>query len=70
MTTVSRREALKCLCGGFGMLGLADLLANDAFAAAAHTVGPHFAPRAKHVILLFMTGGPSKSTCGIRSRRS
>ena len=27
---------------------------------AAHTVGPHFAPKAKHVILLFMTGGPSQ----------
>ena len=48
------------MCGGFGMLGLADLLAGDAFGAAVHTVGPHFAPRAKHVILLFMTGGPSQ----------
>jgi hypothetical protein len=56
----SRREALKCLCGGIGMLGLADLLADDAMAAAVHTVGPHFTPKAKHVILLFMTGGPSQ----------
>ena len=51
---------MKCLCGGVGMLGLADLLADDALAAAAHTVGPHFPPKAKHVILLFMTGGPSQ----------
>ena len=42
------------------MLGLADLLADDALAAATHTIGPHFAPKAKHVILLFMTGGPSQ----------
>ena len=48
------------MCGGFGMLGLADLLAGDAFGAAVHTVGPHFAPRAKHVIVLFMPGGPSQ----------
>ena len=47
------------MCGGVGMLGLADLLAGDAFAAGTHVVGPHFAPKAKHVILLFMTGGPS-----------
>jgi hypothetical protein len=56
----SRREALKSLCGGVGMLGLADLLKGDAFAAGAHTVGPHFAPKAKNVIMLFMTGGPSQ----------
>ena len=58
--TFSRREALKCMCGGIGMLGLADLLADDALAAGTHVVGPHFAPKAKHVILLFMTGGPSQ----------
>jgi Protein of unknown function (DUF1501) len=56
----SRREALKCLCGGIGMVGLADLLADNAFAAGTHIVGPHFAPKAKRVILLFMTGGPSQ----------
>jgi hypothetical protein len=60
LDTFSRREALKCLCGGIGMLGLADLPADDAVAAGAHVVGPHFAPKAKHVILLFMTGGPSQ----------
>lgn len=44
------------MCGGFGMLGLADLLSG----AAARTVGTNFAPKAKNVILLFMTGGPSQ----------
>ena len=48
------------MCGGIGMLGLADLLADEALAAGTHVVGPHFAPKAKHVILLFMTGGPSQ----------
>ena len=48
------------MCGGLGMIGLADLLANDVFAASVHTAGPHFPPTAKHVILLFMTGGPSQ----------
>jgi len=44
---------------------LADLLASQtafsqtAGADARHHAGPHFAPKAKHVILLFMTGGPS-----------
>ena len=38
------------------MVGLADLLT----AATTHTVGPHFPAKAKHVILLFMTGGPSQ----------
>ena len=28
------------MCGGIGMLGLADLLADDAFAAGTHTVWP------------------------------
>ena len=60
MPKFSRREALRSLGGGVGMLGLADLLAGDAFAAGAHTVGPHFAPKAKNVIMLFMTGGPSQ----------
>lgn len=36
------------------MVGLADLL------AASRPAGPHFPPKAKHVILLFMTGGPSQ----------
>jgi hypothetical protein len=46
---------------GFGMLGLADLLAQDAAAATGPlAVRPsHYAPRAKRVIFLFMSGGPS-----------
>src|SRR5215213_9621267 len=51
----SRREMLRRLGGGVGTLGLAALLAPTAAAAAG---GPHFKPRAKRVIHLFMNGGP------------
>jgi hypothetical protein len=53
--TCSRREMLRRLGGGMGTLGLAALLASDAAAAPG---GPHFKPRAKRVIHLFMNGGP------------
>src|SRR5205807_9970603 len=49
------REMIQTLGGGIGTLALADLLASPASAAP---VGPHFAPRAKRVIHLFMNGGP------------
>ena len=48
---------------GFGLLGLSSLLADDAAAAMSSDPmapkSPHFAPRAKRVIFLFMNGGPS-----------
>jgi hypothetical protein len=66
---VSRRDFLARAGMGFGALGLADLLAGEARAAdlpirksqiGNHTSrGPHFAPRAKRVVFLFMNGGPS-----------
>jgi hypothetical protein len=68
----SRRQALKTFANGFGMLGLAGLLADESFAnvAARRIVPPSpadplgvrpamFTPRAKRVIFLFMSGGPS-----------
>jgi hypothetical protein len=61
---ISRRSFISTLGGGLGSVVLADLLAGKADgadgAASPHRVGPHFAPKAKHVILLFMTGGPSQ----------
>ncbi|MBI3119615.1 MAG: DUF1501 domain-containing protein [Candidatus Hydrogenedentes bacterium] len=63
-TALTRREFLQRSGAGFGWLGLAGLLqqqqllaegAVSSFAARA----PHFAPRAKSVIFLFMYGGPS-----------
>src|SRR5436190_719635 len=55
-TTLNRRDALSAVGGGFGGLVLADLLRSSASAAVAQ---PHFEPRAKRVIFLFMSGGPS-----------
>ena len=59
--SISRRQTLKRFASGFGMLGLADLLARDVIAAPGPIVpvGPMYAPRAKRVIFLFMSGGPS-----------
>jgi hypothetical protein len=61
---LNRRQMLQRTCAGFGMLGLTHLLsANSAIAApsigASTLPRPHFAPRAKRVIFLFLNGGPS-----------
>lgn len=63
---VSRRQALRWFGNGFGMLGLAGLLGNDLIAGTIadpmHPLAvrtPHFPARAKNVIFLFMSGGPS-----------
>jgi len=53
----SRREFLFESCGGISGLGLTYLLAQDGLLAAPKA--PHFAPRAKSVISLFMSGGVS-----------
>src|SRR5437868_6538601 len=62
---ISRRQMLqRCGCG-FGYLAFSSILADvaQAFAAAENNPlamrNPHFAPRAKRVIFLFMHGGPS-----------
>ena len=57
---VSRRQLLKTAACGFGYLALADLCAGAA--TTGNTQGtrpPHFKPRAKRVIFLFMQGAPS-----------
>jgi hypothetical protein len=57
---LSRRQALARFANGFGMLGLASLLSSDANAVSPLAVRqPLFTPRAKRVIFLFMSGGPS-----------
>ena len=58
----TRREMLHRTGTGLGALGLAGLLAQET-QAAVNPLAPkvaHFAPRAKHVIHLFMNGGPSQ----------
>ena len=58
---VSRRELLQTSASGFGMLALAGLLADEARAENPLAVKkPHFPPKAKRVIFLFMHGGPSQ----------
>src|SRR3954468_7036630 len=65
----SRRELLRRSGLGFGMLGLAGVLASEGSLVAAPSPGalnplapkqPHFRPRAKRVVHLFMNGGPSQ----------
>jgi hypothetical protein len=53
---------LKSSAVGFGYLALASLLNDEARGAVANPLAPrapHFPARAKRVIFLFMTGGPS-----------
>jgi len=56
---VSRRDFLHTAGCGFGAVALAALLGNRATAAPKPTPLPYRAAQAKHVIFLFMEGGPS-----------
>ncbi|HVR84563.1 MAG TPA: DUF1501 domain-containing protein [Planctomycetota bacterium] len=61
----SRREFLSRAGGGFGLVALASLMKEDGLLAQDAPAGslaprvPHFPPRARNVIFLFMSGGPS-----------
>ena len=65
---VTRREALCRIGSGFGMLAFASMVGQSLSAAgldqraAVPTLakGLHHPARAKHVIFLFMNGGPSQ----------
>jgi len=65
MPPIHRREALSRFANGFGLLGLAGLMDEQARAdapSAADPMAPRppmFPARAKRVIFLFMAGGPS-----------
>src|SRR4051794_34370677 len=66
LPTPTRRQALARIANGFGLVGLAGLLADEAARAAPAAAGnplavrpPHFAAKAKRVIFLFLSGGPS-----------
>lgn len=57
----TRRQFLWQAGGGFAGLALLDLLSRErAFATEAIGGTAHFAARAKHVVFLFMNGGPSQ----------
>jgi len=67
----SRRQVLRQFANGFGLLGLAGLLSDEAASSARASSPadvvldplavkqPHYAPKAKRLIFLFMSGGPS-----------
>ncbi len=60
---ITRRHFFKQSAGfGIGSLALASLLNENIFAASSNDEarGPHFAPKAKHIIYLFMAGAPSQ----------
>ena len=70
--SASRRDFLRRAGGGFGLLALASLLDGDGLLAAEAVTEkplanpnplaprpPHHTPRARAVIFLFMSGGPS-----------
>ena len=56
---LTRRQMLHRTCAGFGLVSLAGMLGPQAVFGAGATRSPHFAPRAKRVIFLFLNGGPS-----------
>ena len=65
MNLLSRREALLRSGTGFGSLALADLMSNESNAEVGKMdpLAPkqaHYPSKAKHVVHLFMNGGPSQ----------
>jgi len=64
----TRRDFFQNCAAGVGMAALGDLLTADGLTAASSVPlvsplaprMPHFAPKAKHVIFMFMEGGPSQ----------
>ena len=61
----SRRKFFRDCAGGIGTIALAQLLEQDARAAAVEQNPlaprrPHFPAKAKNIIFMFMEGGPSQ----------
>jgi hypothetical protein len=56
----NRRDMLQRAGLGFGLLALADLLAQDSLLANPISLRPRTNAKAKNVIFLFMGGGPSQ----------
>src|SRR5688572_21643887 len=58
--SMTRRQMLGTFANGFGMLGLSSLVARAQEESNPLALRqPHHAPKAKRVIFLFMSGGPS-----------
>src|SRR5580700_10959090 len=61
--TISRRALLRTMGTGFGAAGLASTLQAAGVSSPVSPLAPkppHFPARAKHVIFLFLNGGPSQ----------
>src|SRR5262249_16840656 len=70
--SLTRRNMLKRCANGFGAVALSALLQDKQFGGPAFAIEssgdkgpfaprkPHFAPKAKSVIFLYMDGGPSQ----------
>jgi hypothetical protein len=62
---ISRRQMLTNAAAGFGLMGLTSVLADERGTSASTDGSPlapklsHYQAKAKHVIFLFMNGGPS-----------
>ena len=63
----TRRAFLRNVGAGVGTMALGDLLTSDGLTAGSlpsdnplAPKAPHFAPKAKHVIFMFMEGGPTQ----------
>ena len=59
LQTMNRRNFLGRSCSLLGGAALSSLLTRQLSATPAPPSLPHFAPKAKRVIYLFMAGGPS-----------
>jgi hypothetical protein len=60
---IARRDLLATAAQSVGLLGLATTLGNEATASVTGPLAsrpPHFAPRARRIIHLWMNGGPSQ----------
>ena len=55
---MSRRQILKSFGMGLGSMALADMIGQSVLGASA--AGPNFPAKAKRVIFLFQSGGPSQ----------
>jgi hypothetical protein len=51
---------LRTMGAGFGMAGFAGMLSAETASNPLAPKNPHFAPKAKHIIFLFLNGGPSQ----------
>jgi Protein of unknown function (DUF1501) len=57
---MTRRDILRTMGAGFGMTGFAGILSAAEATDPLAPKSPHFAGKAKHVVFLFLNGGPSQ----------